>query len=107
MDNPDSTLHAGDQKVDAVVGSENRVTLDQLHDKVSSAEYFHPASAPTLTIAVLTLDNGFSIVGKSACADPKKFNKTLGQQLAFDDAIRKLWAFEGYLLRQRLHEEAQ
>lgn len=76
-----------------------RVTVESLEAKVASAEYFR---SKTLTICILTLANGFTIVGKSACASPENYNQGLGERYAYDDAFRQIWAFEGYLLREKL-----
>lgn len=76
-----------------------RVTLESLEAKVASAEYFR---SKTLTICILTLANGFTIVGKSACASPENYSQALGERYAYDDAFRQIWAFEGYLLREQL-----
>jgi hypothetical protein len=76
-----------------------RVTVESMEAKVASAEYFR---SKTLTICILTLSNGFTIVGKSACASPENYNQALGERYAYDDAFRQIWAFEGYLLREKL-----
>lgn len=96
------TLQAGEDAAAAVAKTENRVKLSAMHEKISSVEYVYPQSAPTLTIAVVLLNNGFSIIGESACADPKNFNKELGQEMALANAVRKIWPLEGYLLREKL-----
>lgn len=55
-----------------------------------------------LTICVLTLRNGFTIVGKSACASPENYDADLGGKIAREDARKQIWALEGYLLRSKL-----
>lgn len=55
-----------------------------------------------LTICVLVLRNGYTIVGKSACASPENFNAELGRKIAREDARRQIWALEGYALRNKL-----
>lgn len=55
----------------------------------------------TVTICSITLNNGFSVRGESACVDPRNFNEEIGRELAYRDAFGKLWAFEGYLLAER------
>lgn len=57
------------------------------------------------TICQLTLQNGFTVIGFSSCVDPKKFDEKLGQSIAKDNAVEKVWELEGYLLRQRLFEK--
>jgi len=60
------------------------------------------ASMECLTICVLVLRNGFTIIGKSACASPENFDAELGHKIAREDARRQIWALEGYLLRSKL-----
>lgn len=61
----------------------------------------HPA-LQCLTLCVLTMKNGFTIVGKSACASPENFDLDLGVKIAREDARRQIWALEGYALRSKL-----
>ena len=55
-----------------------------------------------LTICVLVLRNGYMVTGESACASPENFDEELGRKIARDNARNKIWALEGYALRQRL-----
>lgn len=55
-----------------------------------------------LTICVLVLKNGFTVIGKSACASPQNFDFELGHRIARADARRQIWALEGYRLRSQL-----
>lgn len=55
-----------------------------------------------LTICVLTLKNGYTVVGKSACASPENYDAELGGKIAREDARKQIWALEGYLLRSKL-----
>ena len=80
----------------------NHLTIDQIKAKVVDAQYINEG---VLTLAILTLENGYIVTGQSACADPMNFDLDLGKRLAFDDAVKKIWPLEGYLLRQKLYEE--
>jgi hypothetical protein len=84
---------------------ERTVTKEQIESRIKSAEYSIHAGS-TLTICVLTLENGFTVVGKSACAHAGNFNKELGEKIAYDDAFKQIWALEGYLLREALYLES-
>ena len=91
-----------DQERDAALAnrpSPNHVTIDSIKAKVSDTKYINEG---VLTIAVLTMENGFTVTGQSACADPANYDEDLGRKIAFDDAIKKMWPLEGYLLRERL-----
>lgn len=58
-----------------------------------------------LTFCVLVLRNGFTVTGESACASPENFDPEIGRKIARDNAVNKIWALEGYLLKQRLHDD--
>jgi hypothetical protein len=61
-----------------------------------------PTGLGLLTICVLTLWNGYTILGKSACADPKNFDAELGKRLARTDAVNQIWPLMGYELKSRM-----
>ena len=99
-----------------------RVTPIRIHALVKDAYYFtaaegvlanastHPKYStidPTLgllTFCVLVLENGFTVTGESACVSPENFDASLGQKIAMENALDKIWPLEGYLLKQKLHE---
>lgn len=60
------------------------------------------ASLKCLTICVLVLANGYTVVGKSACASPENYNEEVGRRVSREDAVRQIWALEGYALRSKL-----
>lgn len=84
-----------------------KVTLEGLRKRIAHTEFIRPQHESTLTICVLTLENGFTVVGQSACAHPENFNEQLGQKIAWDDAFGQLWQLEGYLLREELWRDQQ
>lgn len=75
-----------------------------LIDAAIIGEDFHIFPGTTVTVCCLTLKNGFTVIGESACASPANFDAELGRKIARDNARNKIWQLEGYLLRQRLHE---
>jgi hypothetical protein len=62
-----------------------------------------PKSLGLLTFCVLTLRNGYTVVGKSASASFENFNEEIGRRIARSDAINSIWPLLGYQLRDRLH----
>lgn len=60
-----------------------------------------------VTICIIILENGFKVEGTSACVDPKIYNKAIGQEEAYKNAIEKIWELEGYALKQKLFEAVQ
>lgn len=93
-----------------------RVSLSDMEGKISAQHYFTAGQAiaalgqptnvnsPTdlLTICILVMANGFTIIGKSAPASPENFDEEKGKRFAYEDAIKQLWPLEGYALRDRL-----
>jgi hypothetical protein len=73
-----------------------------LIDAAIRAEFYYVVPGTTLTICVLTLRNGFLVTGESAAASPKNFDAAIGQRIARENARNKIWALEGYLLREKL-----
>jgi hypothetical protein len=61
-----------------------------------------PPSLEVLSICLLVMENGFTVIGKAAPASAENFNPELGKKFAYEDAIRQLWPLEGYLLRSQL-----
>lgn len=70
----------------------------------SSAVGTYPAheSLDVLSICILVMQNGFTIIGKAAPASPANFDRNLGIKLAYEDAVRQVWPLMGYALRDRL-----
>lgn len=55
-----------------------------------------------LTICVLVLRNGFTVIGHSACASPENFNAEIGRRIARENAEREIWKLLGFRLRDQL-----
>lgn len=61
----------------------------------------HPALR-LLSICIVVMRNGFTVIGKSAPASAANFNADLGRKLAYEDCIRQIWPLMGFALRDRL-----
>lgn len=81
----------------------NKLSMGDILEAVTESSYWRLGDTTT-TVCQLTLKNGFTVVGTSACIDPLEFNKTVGEKVAWDNALEKVWELEGYLLQQRRHE---
>lgn len=108
----------------AAVAVAPRVSLQSMEDKIALRADFivgealdamnaafardYPAhrSLEILSVCVITMENGFTVIGKSAPASPENFNAELGKKFAYEDAVRQLWPLEGYALREQLAKGA-
>lgn len=79
-----------------------RLSPDLIEAKIVKEEYH--LLTDVLTVCVLTLENGFTVTGESACASPANYNKEIGDKIARGNAKEKIWILEGYLLKQKLFE---
>jgi hypothetical protein len=60
----------------------------------------HP-SLGTLTICTLVLKNGFTVTSESNCVNPEEFDPGLGQLIAREKAVDKIWQLQGYLMKEQ------
>jgi hypothetical protein len=81
-----------------------RLTPEHIESVIRDVEFIHHEGS-TLTICIMTLRNGFKLVGKSAAASPENYRQVIGEAVARKDAAGQIWALEGYLLRERLYRE--
>lgn len=79
-----------------------KLTLDYIKSLIVNAEY--QRFGDTLTVCVLTLRNGFTVTGESACISKAIFDAEIGQKVAYDNAVDKIWQLEGYLTLQQVYE---
>ena len=81
-----------------------RITPSDIDESIVSEQYYvFPET--TFTVCLLSLRNGYTVCGESACASPENFNSEIGRKIARENARNKIWALEGYLLRSILSGE--
>lgn len=92
-----------------------RLTPDHI-DSVIVGEYWFTAdkaigknvpifdSLKTYTICLIVLRNGFIVEGHSAPVSAENFDPGIGIEIARENARKKIWELEGYLLKEKLSE---
>ena len=84
---------------------DNYITQGEIDRLASQAkDQYHVFEGTTVTVCCLTLENGFSSIGHSACIDPANFDEAEGRYWAKRDAARKIWEPLGFHKRQKIHE---
>ncbi|CAB1222464.1 Gp49 family protein [Acinetobacter bouvetii] len=94
-----------------------RLTQKQLEDKIVAVRWVfgseltpdrfaegheNDKSTDCLTLCIITLQNGYTVTGQSACISREVYDVEVGKELAYKNAFRQIWALEGYLLKERL-----
>ncbi len=82
-----------------------RVTNQSIDARIDKVEY-QRLPGTTLTICIITMVNGFTVTGESACVDPDNYDREKGEEIAYENAFEKLWPLEGYLLKERLYQQS-
>lgn len=77
-----------------------RVTEDQINQRITDVRYW-VLEGTTTTLCQITLDNGYSVRGESACVSPANFDEAIGRTYAYKNAFRKLWPLFGFLLAEK------
>lgn len=75
-----------------------RVTQQDVEDFIVRDEYHVHG---LLTFCILHLKNGFTVTGESACASAANYNADIGNRLARENAVKKIWPLLGFELRSR------
>ena len=77
----------------------NTVTIEKIESIILKENYIKVGLKTV--IAILILENGFEIIGTSACVDPDNFDFEIGKKYAREKAIEQIWMLEGYLLQSK------
>jgi hypothetical protein len=96
-------MHAAKERVvadDAL--AHRRASYDAIQKRIKRVECM-ALPEKTGTVCSLILDNGFSVRGEASCADHDAFNTAVSEKLAYDDAVRKLWPFFGFLQAEQAY----
>jgi len=78
-----------------------RLTPTHIDNTIIGAQFWQPEGT-TLTVCAMKLTNGTMVVGESACVSEENFDAEIGKNIAYENARQKIWALEGYLLKQNL-----
>lgn len=71
-------------------------------EEVIVGEQFYRFPGTTVTVCCLTLRNGYNVIGEAAAVSLDNFDAEIGQKVSRQHAKDKIWALEGYLLKERL-----
>lgn len=86
----------------------SRTSVDKqyLESRMEDVAYYVMKDGRT-TVCTITMVNGFTVNGFSACVLASNFNAALGRKYSYENAFEQLWPLEGYLLAEELRDEAR
>lgn len=82
----------------------DHLTIDDIKAKIVDKKFTVLEDGRT-TICNLYLQNGFTVRGESACVAIENYNKEIGEKIAYENAVDKIWELEGYLLAEDRYRE--
>ena len=77
-----------------------RLCPADIDDKIIGKTFTKLPSGKAM-ICEITLANGFTVRGESACVSPANFDQEIGEKISFKNARDKVWQLEGYLLQEQ------
>ena len=94
-----------DDKIEELIQKKDlnkpRVTPQDIEDSIKSAS-FYVFPDTCVTVCNITLTNGYSTVGFSACVHPENFDQEIGETVAYDNAKKEIWVLLGFRLKDAL-----
>lgn len=70
--------------------------VEYANEQVADVKYFFD---DTLTICVMTMNNGFKVVGESNVIDPLRYDKMKGMEISREKALNKFIDILAYSLK--------
>ncbi|XAI95086.1 hypothetical protein [Leptolyngbya phage Lbo-JY12] len=83
----------------------NKVTFEQVEALLDSCEVQEAIFWDKELVVSYRLPNGFTVLGRGACVDPKNFDIEIGRTVARQQASDVVWLLLGYELQNKLHNE--
>lgn len=86
--------------------NENKVSEGRIRELIENSEKNVTTIFDKVTVVSLKLPNGFVITESSGCVDPENYDEKTGESICMGKIEDRLWELEGYLLQNKLCEEA-
>jgi hypothetical protein len=80
----------------------NKLTIEAIESMIDRSDYLIHS---TLTVCVLTMNNGAMVTGESNVIDPANYDEAIGRKMSRRDAVGNIWRLEGYAMKRALHAD--
>lgn len=71
-------------------------------DQAIVGETFTTLPSGKVMVCELTLRNGFTVRGEASAVSKENFDEEIGKRISRENARKKVWELEGYLLQEKL-----
>jgi len=78
----------------------NTITAEDVEDQIADVQF--TKMGKKTTICLITLKNGYEIIGTSGCVDSANYSQQIGEEVALSRARNKIWELEGYILQETI-----
>ncbi|HEC41832.1 hypothetical protein LCGC14_1347960 [marine sediment metagenome] len=78
----------------------NTVTVKDVEGCITAENYIK--SGKKMTVCHLTLQDGFEVIGVAGCVDPDNYDIVIGNKIAREKALDKVWQHLGSILQNTL-----
>jgi hypothetical protein len=95
-----------DEKTEAMIQDRGLNAPRLTPEKIEAAivgETFTTLPSGKVMVCELTLRNGFTVRGDAAVVSKANFNEEIGRKVSRENAKKKVWELEGYLLQEDLY----
>lgn len=87
------------------MSEQRKLTPADIDAAIKSVEY--SKMGEKTSVCLVTLVNGYELIGVSSCVDPANFDPQIGNDLALKKAKDQIWMLEGYVLQNKLTNDSQ
>lgn len=75
------------------------ISEEDVNRFIEVVEFFKKGEKTTVCFA--TLRNGFELVTSSACVVPENYDSAVGERIAYEKMVSKVWELMGYELQHK------
>lgn len=77
----------------------NTITKEQIDDLLARSRWEDMKMDEKTTVVLCRLPNGFEVIEKSGCVDPRNYDHQMGVEICKKRIVDQIWYLEGYRLQ--------
>lgn len=81
----------------------DKVDPQEVEDAIAETTYVKLGKK--IVVCHITLEDGFEVIGKAGVVNPDLFNQEMGEKVALQNAMNRVWEHMGSILQDRLCQQ--